>query len=137
VNVDNRKAAISLYIVAAMCVAVVSICLFLPVIPLEHGNFIFLKAVELRRTGPIVVRISGVCADLFSVRKVGSREKGKVMAIAVYGSLASPVKLPWGEGSQSFEYDLVVPNTTKEIRLGKEGFVIWQRKDGSIEGDRK
>jgi hypothetical protein len=115
------------FIFLGLLFAISCLLFFAPVLTLERRNVIFLRVIELQRSRPQIVRISGACADAFVFRKIRTKQDGTVIIVNIYASLASPVIIPWDKGSQVFQVDIVVPETATEIHLGKQDSVIWKK----------
>jgi len=113
--------------IVTFCIVGILVLVFCPIIVLGRNNLISIRAVELQHGEPTIVRVSGACGHLFSIKRVKAQRSGSSISILVYASLVSPVNLPWEHDSGIFEYDLSVPKSVSEIRFGKKGVLIWKR----------
>jgi len=91
-------------------------------VTLERPNVIGLNVAEIRDSGFLTVRISGLSGQsALSVKDISTQRAGSSVVVLVHLFLARR------ETSGSFKYDVLVPDSVNEIRFGEDMAIIWQR----------
>ncbi len=93
---------------------------------LEAKDVQFLKVEGIPPIDPKTLKISGLAfKSSMSVRDITEERKGSILVVIVHIGLARPGK------SGSFTYDVMLPDSVKEVRFGTSPTPIWQRAAGS------
>jgi len=99
---------------------------FYNVIP-ESKDISFISVQELPGSGPTKLKISG--SPFYSgmvLRKVTAETRGAVITVTLHMALVGLAK-PTTPGL-AFEYELTVPDTVNEVRIGRDAKLSWTRR---------
>ena len=99
---------------------------FYNVIP-ESKDISNINVRELTATGPTKLKISGL--PVYSgmvLREITAKKEGPSITVTLHMAMVG-LSQPLTPVGLAFEYELAVPDDVNEVRIGRDGKLIWAR----------